>query len=161
MVETSPKKPRSRAWVASIVALSLVGAGAIGGTVWYGTQILPKQNDKRTQAACLVFEKGYAAARDGFLAEATATDHEASFAVALTNYLKPLTQGAVAAGSKVVKGSEIDKNLVMLRASLSQFGAATKTFTAKTLPFPHKSDAYAKRVETLCSQYININPYKR
>lgn len=161
MSVTTDKKSRSRAWVASMVALAIVGAGAIGGTVWYGTQVLPKQNDKRTQAACLVFEKGYAAARDGFMAEATATDHKPSFAVALTAYLKPLTDGAVAARSKVVKGSEVDQNLVLLRASLDQFGAATKTFTAKTLPFPHKADAYAKRVETLCSQYININPYKR
>lgn len=157
---TESKKPRTRAWTASMVALSLLVVAGIGGTVWYGTQVLPKQNDKRTQAACLVFEKGYAAARDGFLAEATGSSNP-SFAVALSAYLKPLTQGAVAARNKVVKGSDIDKNLMMLRASLDQFGAATKTFTAKTLPFPHKSDAYAKRIETLCSQYININPYKR
>jgi hypothetical protein len=134
-------------WRITIIALATVFVLAIGGTVFYGTVVVPQQEKARNVAACKTFEVGYQNAKFAFITEMIQKKHTPNPLTAIQKYMDKLLLGSLHAAKDLPYESDLGKAMIDLNVSKLTFDgssneAANQSFRAY--------DDQAKNIQSIC-----------
>ena len=135
-------------WRNAIIALIAVVVLAIGGTIYYGTVMVPAQTKAAELSACEKFDKAYVNAKLAFLDELTQTKHSPDLKVAITSYEDALFKGSVQAA----KGLAYEDTLgaAIIKMNISRLGIDNSNAQAANASF-QDLDSQASGVMSICS----------
>jgi hypothetical protein len=144
---TNAAAASNKNWRITIIALATVFVLAIGGTVFYGTVVVPQQEKARNVAACKTFEAGYQNAKYAFIQEMIQKKHTPNPLTAIQNYMDELFIGSIRAAKDLPYESDLGKAMIDLNVSKLTFDSSS----TETANQSFKSyDNQAINIQSIC-----------
>jgi hypothetical protein len=135
-------------WRNAIIALIAVSALAIGGTIYYGTVVVPAQTKAAELAACKTFDKGYVNAKVAFIDELVNKKHKPDPMTAVTNYEEALFKGSIQAAKNLAYEDKL--GAAIIKMNISRLSIDNSTADAAKSGF-QTVDAQAASIMGICT----------
>ena len=144
---TNPTATGNKSWRITIVALVTVFVLAIGGTVFYGTVVVPQQEKARDVAACKTFEAGYQNAKFAFIDEMVQKKHTPDPLTAIQQYMDKLFIGSIHAAKNLPYESDLGKAMIDLNVSKLTFDGSSNEAANQSFK---SYDGQAINIQSIC-----------
>ena len=136
-----------KSWRTTIISLVVVFVLAIGGTIYYGSVVVPQQEKTRNAAACKTFEAGYQNAKLAFINEMIQKKHTPNALTAIQNYMDKLFIGSIHAAKDLPYEGELGKAMIDLNVSKLTFDGSSNEAANQSF---RNYDNQAINIQNIC-----------
>lgn len=145
--ESAENASSNKAWRYTIISLVVVFVLGVGGIVYYGTVVVPKQEKVRNVAACKIFEAGYQNAKLEFINEMIQKKHTPDPLTAIQKYMDKLFVGSIRAAKDLPYESDLGKAMIDLNVSKLSFDGSSKAAANQSF---RAYDDQAINIQSIC-----------